>query len=57
MTSNMANFKVIVKKESFLELVVTAQDINDAQLLAKHKAKNREGWINDDYHVVNIEKI
>lgn len=57
MKVNMANFKVIVKKESFLELVVTAQDVNDAQLLAKHKAKNREGWINDDYHVVNIETI
>ena len=53
----MANFKVIVKKESFLELVVTAQDINDAQFLAKHKAKNREGWINDVYDIVDIETI
>jgi hypothetical protein len=53
----MANFKVIVKKESFLELTVTAKDKLDAGILAKHKAKNREGWIDDIYNIVNIESV
>lgn len=53
----MAQFKIIVKKESFLELTVTAKDKLNACILAKHKAKNREGWINDNYEIVNIESL
>lgn len=53
----MANFKIIVKKESFLELTVTAKDKLDACVLAKHKAKSREGWINDNYEVIDIELL
>lgn len=54
MKDNMADFKVQIKKESFLELTVTAKDKIDASILAQHKAKNREGWYNDHYNVINI---
>jgi len=50
----MAQFKVKIKKESFITLEVTAKDKIDACILAKHKAKNREGWYNDNYNVINI---
>lgn len=53
----MANFKVIIKKESFLELTVTAKDKIDASILAQHKAKNREGWIDDSYDIVEIKSL
>ena len=53
----MANFKVIIKKESFLELTVTAKDKIDASILAIHKAKNREGWIDDSYDIVEIKSL
>ena len=53
----MANFKVIIKKESFLELTVTAKDKIDASILAQHKAKNREGWFNDHYCIINVQSL
>ena len=53
----MANFKVIIQKESFLELTVTAKDKIDASILAQHKAKNREGCIDDSYDIVEIKSL
>jgi hypothetical protein len=50
----MANFKVQIERQSFLTLEVTAKDKLEASLLATHKAKNREGWYNDHYNVINI---
>lgn len=57
MKDNMADFKVQIKKESFLELTVTAKDKIDASILAQHKAKSREGWFNDNYCIINIQSI
>lgn len=53
----MAQFKVKIKKESFITLEVTAKDKIDAYLLAKHKAKNREGWSKDVYDIVEFETL
>lgn len=53
----MAQFKVKIKKESFITLEVTAKDKIDACLLAKHKAKNREGWSKDVYAIVEFETL
>lgn len=53
----MAQFKVKVKKESFITLEVTAKDKIDACLLAKHKVKNREGWSKDVYDIVEFETL
>jgi hypothetical protein len=53
----MAQFKVKIKKESFITLEVTAKDKIDACLLAKHKAKNREGWSKDVYDIVEFETL
>lgn len=50
----MANFKVQIERQSFLTLEVTAKDKLDAGLLATHKAKNREGWYNDHYNIINV---
>lgn len=57
MKGDMASFKVIVKKESFLELTVTAKDKIDASILAIHKAKNREGWIDDRYDIIELQPL
>lgn len=53
----MAQFKVKIKKESFITLEVTAKDKIDACLLAKHKAKNKEGWSKDVYDIVEFETL
>ena len=50
----MAKFKIQIERQSFLTLEVTAKDKIEASLLATHKAKNREGWSNDHYNVINI---
>lgn len=52
----MAKFKIIVKRESFLTLEVTAANKIEAGLLAQTKARNREGWI-DDYSIDKIEVL
>ena len=57
MKDNMADFKVQIKRESFLEITVTAKDKIDASILAQHKAKNREGWIDDSYDIVEIKSL
>ena len=54
MKDNMADFKVQIKRESFLEITVTAKDKIDAGILAQHKAKSREGWCNDHYNIINV---
>lgn len=53
----MAQFKVKIKKESFITLEITAKDKIDACILAKHKAKNREGWSEDVYDIVEFEML
>ena len=53
----MANFKIIIKKESFLELTVTAKNKLDACLLAENKSKNREGWSNEIYTILNVTPL
>lgn len=53
----MAQFEITVKKESYLKLTVTAKDQIEAMILAKQKAKNREGWTHDSYDVVKIKTI
>lgn len=53
----MAQFKVKIKKESFITLEITAKDKIDACILAKHKAKNREGWSEDVYDIVEFETL
>ena len=57
MKDDMAQFKVEIKKESFITLEVTAKDKIDAGILAAHKAKNREGWYNNHYHIINITSL
>ena len=52
----MAKFKIIVKRESFLTLEVTAANKIEAGLLAQTKARNREGWI-DDYTIYKIDVV
>lgn len=52
----MAKFKITVKRESFLELEVTADNKIDACILAQTKAKSREGWI-DDYTIYKIDVV
>lgn len=53
----MAQFKVKIKKESFITLEVTAKDKIDACILAKYKAKNRDDWSNDIYDIVEFETL
>jgi hypothetical protein len=53
----MAQFEITIKKESYLNLVVDTKDKLDAIILAKQKAKNREGWTHDSYDVVKIKTI
>jgi hypothetical protein len=53
----MAKFKVQVERQSFLTLEVTAKDKIDAAILAQHKAKNREGWYNNHYNIINITSL
>ena len=53
----MAKFKVQVERQSFLTLEVTAKDKLDACILATHKAKNREGWYNNHYNIINITSL
>lgn len=53
----MAQFRVKVKKESFITLDITAKDKIDACILAKHKAKSREGWSNDVYDIAEFETL
>ena len=57
MKDSMARFKVKIKREAFITLEITATDKIDALLLAKHKAKNREGWSNDVYDIVEFETL
>lgn len=52
----MAKFKIIVKRESFIELEVTADNKIDACMLAQTKAKSREGWDNS-YSIDKIEVL
>ena len=53
----MAQFEITIKKESYLKLTVDAKDKLDAMILAKQKAKNREGWTHDSYDIVKIKTI
>lgn len=53
----MAQFEITIKKESYLKLVINAKDKLDAMILAKQKAKNREGWTHDSYDVTKIKTI
>ena len=52
----MAKFKIIVKRESFIALEVTAANKIDACILAQTKAKNSEGW-NNRYSIDKIEVL
>ena len=53
----MAQFKVKIKKESFITLEITAKNKIDACILAKHKAKSRDDWSNDIYDIVEFETL
>lgn len=52
----MAKFKIIVKRESFITVEVTAANKLEAGLLAQTKAKSREGWDNR-YSIDKIEVL
>lgn len=52
----MTKFKIIVKRESFLTVEVTAANKIEACLLAQTKAKSREGWDNS-YSIDKIEVL
>lgn len=51
----MAKFKIKIKKHSFLELTIDAEDKLSACLIAKQKARKREGWSREVYDVVEIK--
>lgn len=53
----MAQFEITIKKESYLKLIVDAKNKLDAILLAKQKAKNREGWTHDSYDITKIKSL
>lgn len=53
----MATFKIKVKKHSFLELEIHAEDKLSACIIAKNKARNREGWSKSIYSIDKIEVL
>ena len=53
----MAKFKIKVKRHSFLELEIHAEDKLSACSIAKNKAKDREGWSKDVYSIDKIEVL
>lgn len=53
----MATFKIKVKRHSFLELEIHAEDKLSACIMAKTKAKSREGWSEDIYSIDKIEVL
>lgn len=53
----MATFKIKVKKHSFLELVIHAEDKLSACIIAKNKAKDREWWGKNVYSIDKIEVV
>lgn len=53
----MAQFEITIKKESYLKLIVDAKNRLNAILLAKQKAKNREGWTHDSYDITKIKSL
>ena len=53
----MATFKIKVKRHSFLELEIHAEDKLSACIMAKTKAKSREGWGKNVYSIDRIEVL
>lgn len=53
----MATFKIKVKRHSFLELEVHAENKLSACIIAKNKAKDREGWGKNIYSIDKIEVL